>query len=474
MESMSVKEVEDFVKERFIDRFRQDPKELWTKQSIYRIPCSTRNLNTKAYQPRVVSIGPYHNGNLHLQPMEEHKYRALRHFLTHAHNITVEDLVAHFKNDDEFMEKVMDSYSKPIDPQWWDSNASTLLMVLDGCFLLELLLSSNSSHNCGRGDSSVSEWCYNTDDPIFGDHAEKKGIIPYVKLDMLLVENQIPLLVLERLTSIAGLEVNLNGLICSFYGCRYSEEDQTSIDPLGLHILDVYRKGRLFLGEYTGWTVPKSAKELEEHGVRFIRSSGDVSIGGFKDVSFKTGRKRDVLGKLNDGIPSSLSRKFFFPLWVLHGDFYLPFLTIDETTGPILLNLVAFELLHLGIKERDMAVTQYVFLMRSLIRSERDVRCLRDHSILSSSPIQSDGAMVSFFAGITKNMVVTNDARKADMVNQEILKLCGRGVNRLQGTWAYYYGSEIRTWFFTLVITYSVVFSLVNAVFNIIRYKNEE
>ncbi|KMZ74801.1 hypothetical protein ZOSMA_122G00690 [Zostera marina] len=464
MEFMSAALGEDSVKESFLDRFKHHSKFLWNKQSIYRVPSSMRDLNNRAYQPQVVSIGPYHNGNSQLEAMEEHKYRALQHFLSRAYNISVEELVAHFKNDDKFMEKVMDSYTQPIDPQWWDSNASTLLTVLDGCFLFELLLSSTSAYTCGGADSSAPMWCYGHDDPIFGVHAERQNIVPYVKLDMLLVENQIPLIILERLAKIAELEVNWNDLIRSFYGCRI--EDRSSIDPLGLHVLDVYRKGRIFSGEYTGWTSPKAAKELENHGIRFKRSlgggSGDgvAGIGGFKDVSFETTtKKRGIDGKLNKENPKVDSQI------ATHGDLYLPFLTIDEATEPILLNLMAFERLHLGKEARDMTVTQYVFLMNSLIRSEADVRCLRRNSILSSSPERSDGAVTKLFADITSNLVV-DDVRGVGTMNEVVRQLCNRRLNSFKASWANQFGLDKRMWIFVSLMAYGLTFALINTIMN--------
>lgn len=526
---------------RFLDRFRQKPKQLWNKRSIYKIPYSMKDLNDKAYHPRVVSIGPYHNGNQHLQPMEEHKYRALRHFLNRAYDIRLEDLVGHFRDDYRFMEKVINSYSKPIDPQWNDNYALPHLMILDGCFVLELLLSA-SANTCSA-ESPASEWCYAAKDPIFGDHEEKHGIIPYVKLDMLLVENQIPLIVLHRLSRIAQLEVNLNDLIRSFYGCRHPV--QPIIEPLGLHVLDVYRKGRLFLGEYTGWTVPMSAKELGDHGIRFKRSSGggsgdgNVGIGGFKDVVFKIAKKKNICGKLYDHfmepldqrrrprpppqIPSSVSgffRKIFsplrliptpawpfpfapqtaewyitsvllwiitavlsvffyliawwyLPLWVIHGDLYLPFLTIDEATEPILLNLMAFEFLHLGREGRDMGVTHYVFLMSSLIRSEEDVKCLRKNSILSSLPERSDMAVVKLFADITRNVVV-DDGKGVGMVRREISDVCARRPNRWQASWIRNYGFDLKTWISVILTVYGVMFALVSSIMNVLNYINRK
>ncbi|KAG6382770.1 hypothetical protein SASPL_157523 [Salvia splendens] len=53
----------------------------WGKRSIYRIPASVTNVNSRAYKPQIISLGPYHHGSSHLSEMEEHKCRALLHFL---------------------------------------------------------------------------------------------------------------------------------------------------------------------------------------------------------------------------------------------------------------------------------------------------------------------------------------------------------------------------------------------------------
>lgn len=87
---------------RFISKFRQHPDQLWNKQSIYRVPALMRDSNSKAYEPRVVSIGPYHYGKEHLEAMEEHKHRALRHFLKRAYSMRLEDLVNHFRYHSRF------------------------------------------------------------------------------------------------------------------------------------------------------------------------------------------------------------------------------------------------------------------------------------------------------------------------------------------------------------------------------------
>ncbi|BAT78182.1 hypothetical protein VIGAN_02082900 [Vigna angularis var. angularis] len=48
---------------------------------IYRVPLLIRQINHEAYTPKVVSIGPYHHNNSHLQNMERHKLTYCKSFL---------------------------------------------------------------------------------------------------------------------------------------------------------------------------------------------------------------------------------------------------------------------------------------------------------------------------------------------------------------------------------------------------------
>lgn len=233
-----------------------------------------------------------------------------------------------------FIEKVRNCYTKPIDPEWCDedNDAFTYLMILDGCFVLELLLGVSDRNVCCSSSPPASDCCYDTNDPIFGSRAERHGVVTYVKLDMLLLENQIPLLILEKLIQIANLvrdnyhqfifkfsklqyslmdewmqkkKAKPNILICKFYGCEHHQVRPD--EPLGLHVLDVYRKARLSCGDYTGWTVPYSANELDEHGIRLHGTYhgcclGDwfANIGGFKEVIFKPEGKKGILCQFYD------------------------------------------------------------------------------------------------------------------------------------------------------------------------------
>jgi hypothetical protein len=58
------------------------------------------------------------------------------------------------------------------------------MMILDGCFILEI------AREC-KGD-------YDDNDPIFG-YTGNHNMLPYILRDMLILENQIPMMVLRTL-----------------------------------------------------------------------------------------------------------------------------------------------------------------------------------------------------------------------------------------------------------------------------------
>lgn len=142
----------------------------WFKRSIHRIPAYMTANNSTAYTPYIVSIGPYHHGSGNTKPMEYHKRRALRALW--------EALVP-------FAQDLKDAYDE-LSPEWHNNTDKFLqVMIVDGCFLLEILQPPTSTSS------------YAPDDPVFSRH-----VVPYLKRDMLMLENQLPLLVLRQLLDV--------------------------------------------------------------------------------------------------------------------------------------------------------------------------------------------------------------------------------------------------------------------------------
>lgn len=65
------------------------------------------------------------------------------------------------------------------------------MMVTDGCFLLEVMRTA--------AGWEVSD--YADDDPVFSAHG-LLYTVPYIRRDMIMIENQLPLLVLDKLVAV--------------------------------------------------------------------------------------------------------------------------------------------------------------------------------------------------------------------------------------------------------------------------------
>ncbi|KAF2311893.1 hypothetical protein GH714_027193 [Hevea brasiliensis] len=342
--------------ESMMDTDNSTEEERWKKSAIYKIPAFVTDLNKKAYRPQAVSFGPYHHGEDHLKPMEEHKQRALLHFLKRANKplqVFVDSLTE--------VVQVLKDYYDPLDIFWQEDTRFLQLMILDGCFMLEILRIATYTLDD-----------YAPNDPIFSNHG-KLYIMPYIMRDMLMLENQLPLLVLDKLVAVeSGKEMDeefVSKLILMF--C-FPDAPVSSLGKC-LHSLDVYRKSLLqkhgggkrrsrlrSRRHKSGDNIIRSAAELNEAGIRFKKSK----TRSLKDISFRGGVLR------------------------------LPVIVVDDATESIFLNLIAFERFHVGAGNE---VTSYVFFMDNIIDSERDVALLHSRGIIQNA-IGSDKAVAKLFS----------------------------------------------------------------------------
>lgn len=176
---------------------KEEEEELWKKHSIYKVPKFFADIKSYAYKPRVVSLGPYHHGEPELKQMEDHKQRALLHLLRRT-NKRVEDYTEALK---QVLPRLMDTY-EGLDDKWRDEKRFLQLMVMDGCFMLEILLTNEGVSNN-----------YASNDPIFSNHGKLHNM-PYIRRDMLMIENQIPLLVLEKLVEVDEKNPKVRFMTC--------------------------------------------------------------------------------------------------------------------------------------------------------------------------------------------------------------------------------------------------------------------
>ncbi|OVA10391.1 Protein of unknown function DUF247 [Macleaya cordata] len=312
---------------------------------IYRVPKKLRTVKEEAYVPQIVSIGPFHRGKPTLQAMEDHKNWYLQAFISRTssteYKSTLEDLVKAMR---ELETQARECYGEEIDDQF-TSNEFVEMMLLDGCFIIELLL------------RAAGEGVRIPNDRIFGS----VWMLFSLQHDLILLENQIPFFVLERIFSLICRDPehgdpSLNRLVLRFFDAMLPKiqvipqtRSDFSIINKPKHVLDLLRSillpssGRMDdAGHYPVWEFTRCVTDLWEAGVNFKKKE---QADGLLDIQFND----------KDGI------------------FEIPPFFFDESTDVILRNLVAMEQCDGTLKP---LVTSYVLLLDILINSEKDVRLL--------------------------------------------------------------------------------------------------
>ncbi|KAK6931950.1 Protein of unknown function DUF247, plant, partial [Dillenia turbinata] len=335
--------------------------------SIYKVPSYVAIINEKAYVPHAVSFGPYHHGKKQLQLMETHKRRALWELYK------------------ELCRTLKDSYDS-LGHEWQCNSRFLKLMILDGCFMLESLRTATQSHR--------NSMDYPPNDPIFSSHG-RLHILPYIRRDMLMLENQLPMLALEMLHAAGSSQPqgeNLYQLIMKFW---FPEMAYASEMGRFLHILDAYRKCLLRRPASMKAAAAPSTEILQKK-MEIIRSATELNEAGIK---FKP------------------AESFFLnEITFRKGVLTLPKIVIDDTTESELLNLIAFERLHVG-EETGGEVAAYVFFMDNIIDSEKDVSLLHSKGIIENA-MGSDKAVAKLFNTISRDLTLDPQSRLGNVHKQ--------------------------------------------------------
>lgn len=360
----------------------------WDQRAIYRVPEFIKMMTKRAaYQPQFVSLGPLHHGEPHLSPMEEHKRRAVLHMVNWAGKPLAEFVAAIEEVADE-LEATYDD----LDDRWRGVNRGSFvqMMVTDGCFLIELLNIDQSPE--------YKNTDYADNDPIFS-RSSFINLWSIMKNDMIAMENQIPLVVLQRILFVArnGKPLSageINNMVRSLLDVPLFEE---GVEKLGLHFLDIYHKQ--YCGTTPHWEgsdkyEPRtpSAVELSEAGIQFEKTNTE----NIHDVDFVNGVLR------------------------------MPLLKFHDHTEVELLNLMAFEWLHPDAKHD---VGSYISFVDKLTESERDVALLRSKGLFVNM-IGSDKGVVEMFNTLTELANTPDEGSKLGYVQWKVNDHCRKRRNK--------------------------------------------
>ncbi|CAA0385433.1 unnamed protein product [Arabidopsis thaliana] len=357
---------------------RDDDTTIWGKLCIYRVPHYLQENDKKSYFPQTVSLGPYHHGKKRLRPMERHKWRALNKVLKR-----LKQRIEMYTNAmRELEEKARACYEGPIS---LSSNEFTEMLVLDGCFVLELF----------RGTvEGFTEIGYARNDPVFA----MRGLMHSIQRDMIMLENQLPLFVLDRLLELQLGTQNQTGIVAhvavKFFdplmptGEALTKPDQSklmnwlekSLDTLGdkgeLHCLDVFRRSLLQCNPTPNTRsllkrLTRNTRVVDKRQQQLVHCVTELREAGVKFRKRKTDRFWDIEFK--------------------NGYLEIPKLLIHD----------AFEQCHI---ESSNHMTSYIIFMDNLINSSEDVSYLHYCGIIEHW-LGSDSEVADLFNRLCQEVV---------------------------------------------------------------------
>ncbi|KAL5996409.1 hypothetical protein ACLOJK_026487 [Asimina triloba] len=333
--------------------------------SIHSVPWCFRRSNPTAFHPQILSIGPFHLGKEILQAMEEHKWKYLQSIMLSgpAANEYCLELEVYLTAAKEWEESARRCYSETI---CLSSNEFVEMLVVDGFFIIQLLLKA-------AGLVPIDE-----SDPIF----KIPWIIPRLRSDLLLLENQIPFFVLQQLFDLMHVpNTSLACLAAQFLKPSLPDYNQSALEKLVVHDCGhlLHLLHSILLPE-TASARDKHIGEKKHTSPQMIFSASELREAG---VEFKIGQASSFLGI-----------KFH------KRAIEIPALSIQDCTGTLLLNLIMFEQCYSGCTAPVVAA--YASFMKCIVSSEKDAAILRRSRIIDSVVGGGDEEVAQLFKEISE------------------------------------------------------------------------
>lgn len=301
---------------------------------INRVPDQLRRVNEEAYTPRLISIGPLHHYSKKLQTMEKIKLKFLKSFLQRFPDpeTILQKLLTTVKEMEQYI-----SYCYGESIMACSHNHDFLKIIfVDAIFILELFIRSND----GKSDDVLKE---------------EAGVdLSVLKVDLVLLENQLPFFFIESLFTMAFSRYDRSLIELTFW--FFDNFNTMKISPIKAgrieHFTDLVRT---FL-QPTSTSLPTResywydelqypATQLEEAGLKF-------QVG---------------------------SNELLFDLDV--GMLEIPGVELSNLTEALFQNIIAFEQTRCA---GDEFLSGYFAMLGSLIKTTKDMDLLRQYKIVEN------------------------------------------------------------------------------------------
>ncbi|KAG2685646.1 hypothetical protein I3760_10G134800 [Carya illinoinensis] len=347
---------------------------------IYRVPVTIREINGKKwYDPRVVSIGHYHyNKHERLQRIQKHKWKFYSILVSKARERpSLEDLT---KSIRPLEAQARGFYSEKIEFESDQENDTFLkMLILDGCFILELFRVLGKQRQL---ESDVQ-----SDHPI----SSVAWALPHLYGDLLLLENQIPFVVLKTL-----------------FDETRRPDDHDSLTLLALRFFNkVMRRSDAELSKMI-----KGEKDLNNslHLLDLVRTSF-ITHDLDQLPKGKNSETVPVIYCITKLLKAGIKIKLreadsFLAVKFKNGVIEMPKITFDYFMHSFVVNCRAFEQLHEKISSKH--ITVYAYFLACLVNTAKDVEYLYERNIIDSY-VGKNSEVVQFINKLGKEKEVETD-----------------------------------------------------------------
>ncbi|KAG6618141.1 hypothetical protein I3842_Q125800 [Carya illinoinensis] len=356
----------------------------------------------KYYEPRVVSLGPIHHGKEKYQLAETFK-RNLAKVFVKSSGKTIEEICEAI---DGKIKELRECFEEEVTKKYNDVELASIL-VIDGCAILQYI------------DLAISE--------KFKDFGIKNDSVAFCQQDLFLLENQVPYALLEMLMKLSKVENALRNSVEEFIKRNHNmvlmdkssgpQPGKPSENPT--HLLDRLRSSLLS-------TENAAKKKKTEVNLPTTQSSNGTKRNPQRSSDWQSCRTVQELKAAGIRVQRSKDNSlrgisFHINLQVYPGYLSLPPLIVDDSTGPKLLNLIAYEMC-LDF-DNDFGITSYVSFLDSLIDEANDVKELRKAHVLFNL-LGSDKQVSKLFNEIGTDLVPDLDEHKD--VRTQIQEYCDK------------------------------------------------
>lgn len=432
--------------------FELDCKPSFTSPScIYKVPEALRNENKDAYTPQLISIGPLHNKNPKLKPMEKQKILYFTYF--RRRDEAMVEVLKHYKKYIEKKEnQIRDCYSETSQD---DTNEFVRMILVDAVFIMELFLRKWEAHKFSNSDDLFTRY----------------GVRTSFERDLLLIENQIPFKVLEKLYKLVSSKVHKDQDHSSFldlarlYFCDYDPYYQLSKGEIAeKHKLKTVWEKPEHFADLVRWLSVPQHLIFDAFSYSFsVNAATKLKLAG---ITFQPDFSRCLLDVRFEKRPtlSPLSWLPYTPKSI-KPHLQIPTLRVDNSTKSFFLNLMAFEQCHYP---QHPYISSYITLIASLIRTKEDVELLTESGVVHNE-LSSDEEFLQMIRSLSKQIVASSFCY--GHLTKEVRKYYNSAYNHSMATIRLVYFRDVSRTTMTIFALVAITFCIIS-ILSSLKYLN--